>query len=312
MIGPAQQGFSLLELLVSLAIAAIASALVLPGLLDFQAHTLAEIQRDELHKRAARLLRYLVADLQETALQVGPEPKTAAGGPPILVHDSLAGDPAESFSSSLRPEPGAADEHDALTILTAVSFAPPIFLTQPTAAGGTTLALDRRPNRAPGSSREIQPSPEAIDHVVLPGHRTCYRVTGDDQSLPLAAGLLQTVPAGTEVMGVRARRYELQSASGTNRLYRDDFTRRDILDHAVDGLQFEYLLQDDTLVDQPDRPAEVRGIRISLLVRSRHADRDFVDRNSYRLGDRTYGPYHDHFRRTRVSRMVEIINHGLP
>lgn len=309
---PSQHGFSLLELLVSMAIAALVGSLLLPGLLNFQAQTLAEIDRDALYKRAERLLRYLVRDLRETALQVGAVPRTPQGTPPVLVHDSRTGDPAESFPAALRPEYGPADGHDALTILKAVSFAPPIRLAQTVDAGETHLPLDRRPNRPPGSSREIQPYPEGIDHVVLANHKACYRVIGTDQTLQLVAGLVQTAPAGTELMGVRAQRYELQPADGTHRLYRDDFTRRDILDQAVDGLQFEYLLRDGSLVDEPADQKEVRGILVSLLVRSRRPDRAYRDRDSYRLADRTYGPYHDHFRRMQVSRMVEIVNHGLP
>lgn len=309
---PAQLGFSLLELVVSMAIAAIVSSLLLPTFLHFQAQTLAEIQRDALVKRAERLLRYLADDLQDTAFQVGAAPLTAQGIPPTLVHDSRAGDPEESFNTALRPEYGPSDGHDAITILKAVSFAPPILLAETAAAGDLQLDLDRRPNNAPGSSREIRPYPEAIDQVVLTGHRTCYRVIGADQTLQLADGLHQAVPATTELLGLRARRYELQADNDTHRLYRDDFTRRDILDHAVDGLQFEYLLRDGTLIDEPDHLGDVRGIRINLLVRSRQPDRAHLDNNSYTLADRTYGPYHDHFRRVRVSRMVEIVNHGLP
>ena len=309
---PSQHGFSLLELLVSMAIAVLVGSLLLPGLLNFQAQTLAEIDRDALRKRAERLLRYMVRDLQETALQVGAEPRTPQGTPLMLVHDSRNGDPEESFPTALRSENGPADGHDALTVVKAVSFAPPIRLAQPVDVGETQLPLDRWPNRPPGSSREIQLYPEAIDHVVLTNHKVCYRAIGTDQILQLVAGLVQTVPAGTELMGVRAHRYELQPADGTHRLYRDDFSRRDILDHAVDGLQFEYLLRDGSLVDEPVDQSVVRGILVSLLVRSRRPDRAYRDRDSYRLADRTYGPYHDHFRRIQVSRMVEIVNHGLP
>ena len=79
----------------------------------------------------------------------------------------------------------------------------------------------------------------------------------------------------------------------------------------MDGLQFEYLLGDGSLVDQPARPQDVRGVRISLLVRDLRSDRNYSNETIYTLANRNYGPFRDHYRRSQVSQLVEVKNHGL-
>jgi hypothetical protein len=222
----------------------------------------------------------------------------------------LAGDPLESLPYSVLSDDIAAGD-DRLTIVKAVSFAPPLHLVQPGLSGESGLVLSRRPNRSPGSTRELQPAPEAINHLVLANHQLCYAVQLADQTVQLNQPLLEDVPVGTEVLGVRAYTYFLDPFSGSKRLRRDDFTSRAILDDAVDGLQFEYLLADGALVNLPARPQDVRGVRISLLVRDLRADRNYTDKTVYTLANRTYGPFQDHHRRILVSQLVEVKNNGL-
>ena len=118
-------------------------------------------------------------------------------------------------------------------------------------------------------------------------------------------------PLDTELLGVRAYSYQLEPFSDSKRLRRDDFSSRDILDDVVDGLQFEYLLGDGSLIHQPARPQDVRGVRISLLVRDLRPDRNYTNATIYTLGNRSYGPFRDHYRRSQVSQLVEVKNHGL-
>ena len=304
-------GFSLVELLISMAISAIIGSILFPALLSFQSAGFAEMDRDDLHKRAERLLRYLANDVRDTALYLGAKRRSATGDAPALTHDSLSGDPLEVLTTALRPESDGGTGHDALTLVKAVSFVPRLALTEPALAGSSVLRLDRRPNQPPGSSREILPSPEAINHIVLTNHKCCYPVAVANQELHLATPLQQAVPTGTELLGVRAHRYFLQTHAGSNRLYRDNYTSRDILDANIDGLQFRYLLRDGTRVDLPVHVVDIRGICIELLVRSRRTQSGALDTNVYQLGDRSYGPFNDHFRRIAVSQLVEIPNHGL-
>jgi hypothetical protein len=293
-------------------LAGVVATIILPTVFLFQARGLAEVSRSELRQRAERLLRFLADDLRESAFQTGPAPARPSGAPPVLIHASLPGNPAETLSFSLHAEAGGSEEDDALTIVKAEAFFPPLRLRQAAAVGATTLFLDRRPNQAPGSSREIRPAPEAISHVVLAGEPFCYPVGSVGQELQLLDALPVTAPAETELFGVRARRFSREATAIGGRLRSDDFTSSEILDDAVDGLQFEYLLSDGRVVDLPENPAAVRGIRVSLLVRDLRPDRDYRDTAAYRMGNRSYGPYHDRFRRLVVSQMVEVKNHASP
>jgi type II secretory pathway pseudopilin PulG len=306
------RGHSLIELLVAMGLAALVGTIVLPAVFTLQARSLAEVSRVDLHARADRLLRFLGDDLQELAFLVGATPRRAGGSPPAIVHDSLAGDPVETLAGALLAEDGGADDDDALTLVRAESFFPPLMLSQPAAQESTVLQLNRRPNQTPGSSREILPAPEAISHVVLANHRSCYPVGITGQTLQLLDGLAAPAAAATELLGLRARRFYLDRSGHVSRLRCDDFTSDEILDDAVDGLQFEYLLDDGRIVDLPQDPRTVRAVRLSLLVRDLRPDRDYHNTSCYRLGNRSYGPYGDPFRRVVVSEMIEVKNHALP
>jgi hypothetical protein len=214
-----------------------------------------------------------------------------------------------TLDHALFGEDGGEAHDDELTMVTAESFFPPLHLAAPADRGATSIRLSRTPNQPPGSSREIRPAPEAISHVVLANQRSCYPVGTAGQVLQLLDPLGMPAPATTEVLGLRLRRF-YRDAGG--RLRRDNFTSEEILDTAVDGLQFEYLLADGRTVDLPADFRTVRAIRLSLLVRDLRPDREYCDRPSYRLGNRSYGPFGDHFRRVMVSEMVETKNHALP
>lgn len=305
-------GHSLVELLVAMGVAALVGTIVLPAVFSLQSRGLAEVSRADLQGRADRLLRFLGDDLRTAAFQVGATPRRTNGAPPVVVHDSSPGSPVETLTQALLPEDGGMGSDDALTLVKAETFFPPLQLALPASPGAVSLILDRRPNQPPGSSREIRPAPEAISHVVLANHRASYPVGSAGQTLQLLDGLAVPVPVGTELLGLRAHRYHLSPSGRFSRLCCDDFTSDEILDDAVDGLQFEYLLADSRIVDVPDDPHAVRGIRVSLLVRDLRPDRDYRDLATYRLGNRIYGPYNDAFRRIVVSEMVEVKNHALP
>lgn len=303
-------GMTLVELLVAMAIASIAGIMILQVILNFQSRILAEISRNNLQDRAERLIRFMASDIHDAAFLLGPVPQTAEGAPLILTHDSLPGDPIETLPFSLVAE-DLADGDDRLTLVKAVSFAPPLRLAQTALVGETLVVLNRRPNRSPGSTRELQPAPEAINHLVFASQHTCYPLRQANLEVDLEHPLRETVSADTEVLGLRVCIYEVEPFAGSKRLRRDDFTSREILDQAVDGLQFEYLLDDGTMVNLPADTKNVRGIRVSLLVRSLRQDRDHIDTGIYTLANQVYGPFHDHFRRQLVTHLVEVKNHGL-
>ena len=63
--------------------------------------------------------------------------------------------------------------------------------------------------------------------------------------------------------------------------------------------------------NQPSRGEDIRGVRISLLVRELKSDREYTNDTVYSMGNRTYGPFRDSVRRVLVSQLVEVKNHGL-
>lgn len=303
-------GFMLSELLVAIGLAGLVGMIVLPAVFAMQKQSLAGIARTDLQERAERLLRFLGDDLRSTAFLVGAFPRRADGTPPGIVRDNAGGNPLVILERSLAAEDGALN--DSLTLIKAESFFPPLSVSMAAGAGSTALRINRRPNQSPGSSREILPAPEAISHVVLASQHYCYPVASGGSQLQLLDGLAAAVPAGTELLGLRAHRYYLQPAAAGGRLRLDDYSSDEILDDGVDALQFEYLLADGRIVDSPVDAAEVRGIRVSLLVRALHPEREPVPVVSYRLGNRDYGPFGDNFLRVAVSEMIEVRNHGLP
>ena len=307
-----QRGHSLIELLVAMALAALVGTIVLPAVFTLQARGLAEVSRADLQARAERLLRFIADDLREAAFVAGATPRRVDGTAPVLVHDSLAGDPAETLSHALLAEDGGTTGDDTLILVRGESFFPPIHLEQPAVTGSATLRLDRAPNLAPGSTREIRPAPEAISHVLLANHRTCYPVGTTGRTLSLLDVLAAPAATGTELLGLRARRFHLERSGSFCRLRSDDFTSDEILDDAVDALQFEYLLDEGTWADQPADPRRIRAVRLSLLVRDLRPDRHHRDTATYPLGNRRYGPFNDNYRRVAVSETIEVKNHALP
>jgi hypothetical protein len=306
----ASAGVTLVELMVAMAIAIVVGAMVMQMMISYQSRILVEVSRNDLQDRAERLMRFLAKDIRDAAFLLGPSPRLADGTPVTLTHDSHAGDPLESLPFSVVAEDHD-DRDDLLTIVKAVSFSPPIHLGQAGFAGEDSLLLSRRPNRSPGSTRELLPAPEAISHLVFANHRVPYSVRRAGLVVELNQSLLEDVPVETELLGVRASSFLLDPFSASKRLRRDDFTSRDIIDDAVDGLQFEYLLKDGSMVHQPTRLRDVRGVRINLLVKDLRSDRDYIDEKVYVLGNCQYGPYQDHYRRVQLSRLVEVKNHGL-
>ena len=151
-------GITLVELLVAMTVASIVGTMILQMVINFQSRILAEVSRNDLQDRAERLIRFMANDIRDAAFLLGAQPQVASTTSLVLVHDSLAGDPLEAFSFSILAEDNSNDD-DRLTIVKAISFAPPLRLAQPGLAGESELVLTRRPNRSPGSTRELLPGP---------------------------------------------------------------------------------------------------------------------------------------------------------
>ena len=117
---------------------------------------------------------------------------------------------------------------------------------------------------------------------------------------------------GTELLAVRANRIYIADGE----LHLDDFKRDQVLDFAVDGLQFRYLLADGTFSDAPLQLDQIRGIQFLILIKSLTAEKDFNNTQEYspQMGPNvvaaTYGPYNDRFRRMVLTELIEVKNYA--
>ena len=70
MILSCERGFTLVELLVALTIATITGAMLIKLVLGFQARIVAEINRNNLHDRTQRLVRFIANDQQHPGILI--------------------------------------------------------------------------------------------------------------------------------------------------------------------------------------------------------------------------------------------------
>lgn len=100
--------------------------------------------------------------------------------------------------------------------------------------------------------------------------------------------------ADTPVFLVRAVQYGLRvDGSGVPVLFRDQHTgggRISIAEH-IEDLQFRYILADNTEVDVPANPADVRGVRITIRATTRMSDPELKEGGGFRR--RTLNTYVD-------------------
>ncbi|WP_020674717.1 PilW family protein [Geopsychrobacter electrodiphilus] len=314
------RGFNLVELLVVMALMSIISLITYPFFINFQFQSLSQINKSDLNDRANRLLNYLAEEVQETGFMVTSVPHNGDGTTFQIKH----GASLETFSQSIRVE-DVAGGNDRLDILKAVSFFPPLVVTEVDAGPPHKVKI----NRPPDYNVEINDAAgvNAIltrNQVIFENHKKIYRVIdiasdspdldldGDghkDRFLTLVQALAEPVPLGSEVLGVRVLGFFVDAGG----LRADNYVTSQVLDKDIDGLQFEYFMKDGSTSAAPIGAAieNIRGIRIALLVRATRTDKNYVNTTIYTLGNRSYGPYGDGFRRVAVERLVEVKNYAL-
>ncbi len=313
------RGFTLVELLVSVAIMSIISLILYPFFTTFQFQSLSEINKSDLGDRANRLLDYLAEEVRETGFLVTSIPRYGDDTTLKIKHFS----DVLTFSSSIVTG-DVAGGNDSLDVIKAVSFFPRISITEVIAGSPQKVKINRPPDYGTEINNAGSNQALARNNVIFENHKKIYRVNGiaadspdidvdgdgrRDRLLTLQQTLAEPVPVGTEVLGVRAVRFFIDSKG----LRSDDYVTSGVLDSNVDGLQIRYFMSDGSYVDAPTGSAieNIRGVKIYLLVRSGKPDRGYVNAATYTLGSRAYGPYNDGFRRVQVERLVEVKNYAL-
>ena len=320
-----QAGFSLIEILIVLAVLGVTMSFMIPSLLSFQSQGISEISKDDLSDRATRITAYLAEELRMTGYMLTSDPKYADESPVALKHNTLTGTPLVTFSNSILPN-NANSSDDEITILKSRSFFPRVGVETDAAIGagltGNFINLDR----APTATGEVIPGlSSAYSHITFSNHKVTYQVTSFESitktdNLRLNQGLEDPINGettagakdGTELLAVRANRIYVTDGD----LHLDDYEKDLKLDFGVDGLQFRYLLADGSFSDDPLQPDQIRGIQFALLIRSLTAEKGFHNTEDYssQMGPNvsagTYGPYNDRFRRILRTELIEVKNYA--
>ncbi len=310
-------GFSLIEVLLAMAIMGVLAAFVLPSLFHVQNQGIAALAGNDLTDRAARLGRFVAEEVRMAGFMVGPRPGNPAGAVPTLDHPSAGG--GISFPTAILPD-NRDDGNDSVTFLKARSFFPRLEVAA-VQAGDLIELDDLRSDTQIDAANATSP----YSWVVFENHKVLYQVRERNaaaDTLRLAADLREPPAPGNEVFGVRPVRFFVEpDGAGRSVLRYDTFAMKETIDPGVDGMQVEYLTVNDAggvaWKEDPARPERIRAVRIHLLVRALTAERGFRDGTDYsqRMGPRvlpeTYGPYNDGFRRMVVTELVEVKNNGL-
>jgi prepilin-type N-terminal cleavage/methylation domain-containing protein len=120
---------------------------------------------------------------------------------------------------------------------------------------------------------------------------------GNPITLAKPAALNESHVAGEPVFLISAIRYGLRlDSKGVPVLFRDLYpntadTYRDSVAENIEDLQLHYILADNTEVDVPGDPKDVRGVRITIQARTRLSDPELKDGGGFRR--RTLNTYVD-------------------
>jgi type IV pilus assembly protein PilW len=84
----------------------------------------------------------------------------------------------------------------------------------------------------------------------------------------------------------------------------------------IDNLQLQYLLNDDSLVNDPDNPpttsgSDVRAVKVFLLARTANIIRNYTDPNTYNMGNNPDPNPNDRYRRKLLTSIIKTRNIGL-
>lgn len=326
-----QAGFSLIEIMIVLAVLGVTMSFMLPSLIAFQSQAISEISKDDLADRGTRVLDYLAEELRMTGYMVTSNPRYADETSVVLKHNTVSGTPLVTFANSIRvSNANAAD--DEITILKAASFFPRVGVETDAASGaglaGNYIDLDR----APTDTGEVKPgAASAYSLVAFSNHKAVYRVDSfvyqvdsfesstKTDKLELNQGIEDPISGetaagekdGTELLAVRANRIYVSGGA----LHLDNYEKDQTLDFGVDGLQFRYLLADGSFSDAPLQPDQIRGIQFFLLIRSLTAEKDLNLSQDYssQMGPNVTGgtyAYNDRFRRSVLTELIEVKNYA--
>lgn len=330
------KGTSLVELLVAVTIFLVFMGLLYPSFSFLQERMSSIHDAEVLAERGNRLLDYLSEKIRTTGFLIGSNPYiTFCGTTAVNSVSHTEGDPYDAITL-LATVP---IETDALN-------KPYLRITSPAQRNDTSVAV----NTTNISASYIEPNgmrnakalvtfdalKPTYPYGVNQWSGTVYTVSAigggrlvfaDDPSTvnAIESQLTQDINSQSSVYAVRMVRFavnaarELQEVGWNKNCGNSGETLS--LDETfgpwggVDALQFEYILSSDpgvfhstiTAAELPD----LRGVRISLLLRAGFPHRDYVNDESYQPGNLAPRKYGDSYKRMLLTRTVDVKNMGL-
>lgn len=334
-----RRGTTLVELIVAVTIFLIFIGLLYPAFSFLQTRITSINDTEALTERGNRLLDYMAEKIRSSGFIIGSNPfLTFCGAPAVNTMAHTDGNPYDSMTFLT-----------AVPIETNAANMPYLRLTAPAQRNETSVTINTTnvstsfidPNGANNAKALVtfdmlKPTyPYGINQWSGTVYTVAAMVGGkltfaDDPSTPdVSENLLaQDINARSYVFAVRMNRFEVNAQrelrevgwnkSCTNAgetLGLDETSGPGNAWGGIDSLQFQYVLSSDpgnprSQITADDLPL-LRSVRISLLLRAGFPTRDYINNESYSVGNLPARTYNDPYKRMLLTRVVDVKNMGL-
>ncbi|KAA0259347.1 prepilin-type N-terminal cleavage/methylation domain-containing protein [Deferribacter autotrophicus] len=290
-----KSGYSLIEFLITIFLFGIIGSIVFAFYINFQNKSINEITNSDLYERANRIMLYLTKEIRTAGFMVSSIPKYSDNSKLIIE--------GKTYDYSIVPENFSGNNgSDNITIVKAVSNLPEIHVVQNYKSNSNIILVDNDF----GNFFKIDSSK---NHLIFENHKVVYKITNiTGKTITLQRLLKEKVPKNTAVLGVRALKFYVDDGA----LKLNDFNEISIIDDSIDGLQFQYILEDGSIVNNPSGSTieKIRAIKVFLLVRAQRIYKNYKDSKSYILADTVYGPFNDSYKRVYLENVIEVKNYA--
>lgn len=328
-----------MELMVAVTMFLILICLLYPAFSFLQARITSINDTEALSERGNRLLDYMAERIRSSGFIIGSNPYLSfCGTPAVNTMAHTEGDPCDTitFLTTVPVETNTANM-------------PYLRVTAPAGRNDTSVQISTTnvspsfidPNGANNAKALVtfDALKPAYPYGLNQWSGTVYTVAfmgggrlifADDPATPNVSEnqLAQDINARSYVFAVRKIRFEVNAQRelqevGWNRSCTNAGESLDLDGSSgsgnawggVDSLQFQYVLSSDpgnlrSGIMADDLPA-LRSVRISLLLRAGFPARDYINSESYKVGNLPARTYNDPYKRMLLTRVVDVKNMGL-
>jgi prepilin-type N-terminal cleavage/methylation domain-containing protein len=288
-----QRGFTLVELMVVVAIFFFIMAAVFNAYLS------------QFH---ASVVQTQVTDMQQNARiamdSLSKEIRMAGFGMPATAVNGFSNAITPAINNDATNGNNVLDGNDQITIVT--GYRQISTLTSAASADDTTISLVANANQFDTDKKKFV----CVDGV---GQIDNYQVTGiAGNVLTVTPALHRPYQAGARVLLVKAITYSVNDARVLTRNENTGGGAQSLAPN-IEDLQFAYQLADGTWSNAPGSPGDIRAVRINVLARTQHEDKDWKKSGLGRrpaIEDHAAAGATDGFRRRLLTTVVQVRNLG--